>query len=151
MLVAECQPPLHARIDVAFQDLLSRIYLRLQNSKVIRNLAHPDNPVITKTASDSNVGELQSHSKEALEKINELDKEENNNADSAREVWDWIFKSDGFFKEFDEKLKQDEKRKALTEKAILITKGARTSSSGIIGVIGIANIPHRFYGEPSND
>jgi hypothetical protein len=106
MLVAECQPAFQERIDLVFRDLLSKIHFRLQFSKVIKNLAHPDKPAITKTDSDSNVVDLQTRCKEALDKLSELDKSENDNPDAARSAWDWIFKSDGYFKEFDEKKKR---------------------------------------------
>lgn len=151
MLVQECQPAYQARIDVVFRELLSKLHFRLQFSKVIKNLAHPDKPPITKTDADSNVVELQTRCKEALDKLKELDKVENNNADAARTAWDWIFKSDGFFKEFDEKAKQEEKTKALIEKAALIGNGARTSTDGVIGLSGVINTSHKFYGDPSHD
>lgn len=151
MLVAECQPAYQARIDVVFRELLSKIHYRLQFSKVIKNLAHPDKPAITKTDSDSNVVELQTRCKEALDKLKELDKSENDNPDAARTAWDWIFKSDGYFKEFDEKVKREEKAKALLEKAALVGNGARTSMAGVIGMSGVANIGHKFYGDPPHD
>jgi hypothetical protein len=147
MLVAECQPAFQQRIDTAFRELLSKLYYRLLFSKIIRNLAHPDKPPITKTDSDSNVVELQNRCKEAFDKLKELDKVENNNADAARSPWDWIFRSEGFFKEFDDRVKQDEKEKALIEKAALVGKGARTSLAGVIGTVGVANIGHKFFGD----
>lgn len=104
MLVAECLPAHQSRIDVAFRELLTRIYNRLISNKEIRNLAHPDKPLITKTSSDTNVVELQTRCKEALDKLMELDKQENNNSSAARAAWDWIFRSDGFFKDYDDNL-----------------------------------------------
>jgi len=151
MLVAECQPAYQARIDVAFRELLSKIHYRLQFSKVIRNLAHPEKPAITKTDSDNNVVDLQTRCKEALDKLKELDKSDNENPEAARSAWDWVFKSDGFFKEFDEKVKKEEKAKALLEKAALVGNGARTSMAGVIGASGIANLGHKFYGDSTND
>jgi len=88
MLVAECQPVYQDRSDVAFRELLSKIYVRLKYSKVIRNLAHPAKPQITKSLSDSNVVELENRCGEALEKLKELDKAENNSAEAARLQWD---------------------------------------------------------------
>lgn len=100
MLVAECQPSYKARIDVAFADLLANIKSRLEVSKVIRNLAHPDQPMLTRTTNDENVQVLLEKIDSALEQIETLDDAENEKA--ARSVWDWVFKSDGFFKEFDD-------------------------------------------------
>ena len=151
MLVAECQPVYHARIDIAFRELLNNLGPRLLYSKTIRNLAHPERPAITKTESDSNFVELHLRISEALAKLEELEKPGNDNTDSARSVWEWIFKSDGFFGEFDDKRKEEEKEKALLGKAFMIGQGAHTSVSGKIGPIGIPNIAHKFYGDSSKD
>lgn len=152
MLVKECQPAYQERIDVMFRELLLKIHDRLQITMAILNLAHPDKPPITKTNTDSNVVELQTRCKEALDKLKELDKQENDNADAARSAWDWIFRSKGFFNEFDEKVKQEEaKTKALIEKAGLIGSGARTSEAGVIGLSGVPNVAHKFYGETPHD
>ena len=94
---------------------------------------------------------MQTQCKEALDKLKELDKSENENADAARTAWDWIFRSDGFFKEFDDKVKQEEKTKALIEKAALIGNGARTSVAGVIGLSGVGNVAHKFYGDTPHD
>lgn len=102
MLVAEVQPPFGERIDVVFRSLLDELKARLANSKVIRNLAHPDQPKITRSDNDANVYELLAKVGDALDKLEKLDAAENNSCASARSVWDWIFKSDGFLKEFDE-------------------------------------------------
>ena len=88
---------------------------------------------------------------EALDQLASLDKSDNNNVESARSVWDWIFKSDGFFADFDTEKKAEAKRNALLAKAALVGSGARTSPSGILGAIGVANVPHTFYGEESVD
>ncbi|MEI8138562.1 MAG: hypothetical protein WCI03_01700 [bacterium] len=150
MLVSECQPNYHQRIDVAFRELLTNLKIRLLGSKRICNLAHPDKPAITKTEADSNVVALLVHVQEALAELSELDKTENNNADSARTRWDWVFKSDGFFKEFDDKRKDEEKKKALLEKAALVGNGVRTSSAGVLGAIGVVNVAHKFYGSSNH-
>src|SRR5205085_5621483 len=74
---------------------------RLCLDKVIRNLAHPDRPKLTRTANDTNVLELETRVGEALDQLRTLDAKEAGNARSARPVWDWIFKSDGFFAQYD--------------------------------------------------
>ncbi|MCK9589955.1 MAG: hypothetical protein M0Q93_11425, partial [Terrimicrobiaceae bacterium] len=148
MLIAECQPAYDERIDNAFRVLLKKIKDRLLWKKVIQNLAHPDKPAITRTASDQNVIDLEAQLSDALDQLATLDKEESDNVDSARAVWDWIFKSDGFFADFDRDQKQqDEKKKSLLEKAVLVGAGARTSPAGILGSIGIANAAHGFHGD----
>jgi hypothetical protein len=153
MLVAECQPAHAARIDEAFRSLLQKLDGRLASSKVIRNLAHPDKPVLTRTDADRNVIDLHERIKEALARLNKLDASSANNADSAREVWDWIFQSDGFFTDFDEEREdeEEEKKKALLEKAALVGAGAKTSPAGVLGSIGVQNVPHRFYGPTEVD
>ena len=62
--------------------------------------------------------------------------------------WDWIFQSDGFFREYDEKKEKREKQARLEKLAAIIESGtARTSSLGVIGSVGVINPPHRFYGD----
>jgi hypothetical protein len=152
MLAAECQPTFDQRIDNAFCELLRAIKDRLTWNKVIRNLAHPDKPAITKTNADDNVVELEKRIAEALDQLATLDSSDANDAKSARQVWDWIFKSDGFFAEYDEKKAQEEKRtRALVEKAALISAGARTSSTGVIGSVGVVNPAHSFHGDENLD
>lgn len=102
MLIAEVQPQYNQRIDVAFRALLEELKPRLEHSKVIRNLAHPDQPMITRSDNDSNVCELLARVDDAIAKLEELDSVANHTLESTRSAWDWIFKSDGFFKEFDE-------------------------------------------------
>ena len=151
MLVVECQPVCRERIDVAFRELLAKLKDRLTCNKLIRNLADPAKPAITRTAADQNVIDLQTRITEALDQLATLDKADANNANSARAVWDWIFKSDGFFAEFDAKCTDEEKQKSLLVKAALIGFGARTSPSGVLGAIGVANVAHRFHGEDTMD
>ena len=147
MLVAECQSSYDARIDCAFRTLLEKLKTRLTFDKVIRNLAHPGRPAITKTDSDENVVEFLEHIGEAISQLLPLDRTENDNEESARKAWDWIFKSDGFFKEFDDEKREKDKKDALLAKAAQIGLGAKTSPLGVIGSVGIANMAHKFYGD----
>ncbi|MDQ8184263.1 hypothetical protein [Pelagicoccus sp. SDUM812002] len=143
MLVAECQPNTVLRLDEAFRELLENAKNRLRYDKVIRNLAHPDQPELTRSDSDSNVEELEHKIDDALDQLAVLDSVEGNNERSTRSAWDWVFKTDGYFREF------DEKQARLEEKVGLINSGSASTSS--IGVIvsagGVDNQPHRFYGE----
>ncbi len=100
MLVAERQPKHSLRIDKAFRNLLQKLETQLKNSKIIRNLAHPDTPKITRTSNDANVCSLLDKIQEALEKLEKLDEDDCSQSD-ARKAWDWVFKSDGFFSDFD--------------------------------------------------
>jgi len=149
MLTHECLPYYEERIDVAFRRLLEAMETRLKTNKVINNLAHPDQPALTRTESDNNVNELEEKVIEALDYLRPLDEAENNDRTNARRAWDWIFKSNGFFKEFDDVEDEKEaKEKSLRAKAELLSKGAaRTSSLGVIGSSGVANQPHQFYGD----
>jgi hypothetical protein len=147
MLVVECQPPYRDRIDVAFRELLQQLRNRLRWNKVIRNLAHPEKLPITRSTNDQNVVNLETRLSEALDELANLDKLAEDNLASARSRWDWIFKSDGFFPEFDTERAQEEKRKSLLAKADLIANGARTSATGVLGATGVANLAHRFYGQ----
>lgn len=105
MLVDECQPPFRHRIDQAFRELLEALAERLENDKTILNRAHPDKPMLTRSTSDANVLALQEKIQEALEQIETLDSPNNDSQEAARKVWDWVFKSDRFFNEFDEATK----------------------------------------------
>ncbi|XHR27500.1 MAG: cyclic GMP-AMP synthase DncV-like nucleotidyltransferase [Chthoniobacteraceae bacterium] len=151
MLVAECQPPYRERIDQAFRDLVTNLKNRLFWNKVIRNLAHKDKPAITRTDADQNVVDLEARLGEAAQQLNTLDGTDANNMDSARKVWDWIFKSDGFFAAFDETKKKEEKEQSLLAKAALIGNGANTSPLGVLGSFGVTNQAHAFYGEEYMD
>lgn len=106
MLVSECQPDHDSRIDLVFRNLLENIDDRLGKSKIIRNLAHPDQPMITRGDNDANVQALSDKIVEAIEEMETLDDQDNDNLGAARQVWDWIFKSDGYFKEYDESVKE---------------------------------------------
>lgn len=147
MLVVECQLAFHDRIDLAFRRLLEELKDRLESDKVILNLAHPDEPAITRTDTDNNVVEFLAKIEEALEKLEILDDSENQNTKSARDAWEWIFQSDGFFLEYDKKKEAREKTARLETLAATINSGtAKTSSFGIIGSVGVPNLPHRFHG-----
>jgi len=148
MLVAECQPAYGDRIDNVFRSLLEKLDDRLTNSKVIRNLAHPERPALTRTLADQNVIDLHKRIKEALDQLRKLDSSSADNVESARVTWDWIFQSDGFFAAFDAERDAEakEKKQALLEKAALVGAGARTSQYGVLGAMGVQNLPHRFYG-----
>jgi hypothetical protein len=148
MVVAECQPAFHQRIDLAFRRLLEELKDRLEVDKVIRNLAHPDQPALTRTDSDQNVEDLLEKIEEALDKLAVLDSPDHQDNKSAREAWDWIFQSDGFFSDFDKKSEESANAARLEGMAGLINSGlARTSALGVIGTVGAANPPHRFYGD----
>jgi hypothetical protein len=102
MLSAECQETFFEKTDEAFRELLKNIASRLEKSKIIKNLAHPDKPEITKTDNDTNVNNLKDKIETAIDKLAVLD---NHDCDrkTARKVWDWIFMSDGYFDDFNDK------------------------------------------------
>ena len=71
----------------------------------------------------------------------------------AREAWDWVFQSDGFFEAYD---KDSAKTRALFSKAALVNAGlASTNRAGVIvpTVVGagVPNLAHRFYGDDSDE
>lgn len=148
MLIHECLPEYSDRIDVAFRSLLEAIKNRLATNKVIINLAHPDQPLLTRGTEDDNVVELEEKVDEALDLLIGLDCDDNNNRTTARSAWDWVFRSDGFFKEIDDAKDAKVKEESLRKKAELLSSGkAKTSVMGAIGSIGVSNLPHKFYGE----
>lgn len=148
MLVVESQPAHHDRIDLAFRRLLENLKKRLKADKVILNLAHPDKPAITRGEADENVTELLAKIDEALERLVSLDDTDNQTTKCARDAWDWVFQSDGYFLEYDRKKEEREKTARLESLATKINSGtARTSCAGVIGSIGVPNLPHSFYGD----
>lgn len=104
MLAVECQPRYSTRIDRAFLGLLEKLEERLEDSKVILNLAHPDKPAITRTDEDDNVCNLLDKTREALDEHLVVLDEADCTQDKARSAWDWVFKSDGLFAEQDAEL-----------------------------------------------
>lgn len=143
MLVSECQPVFSERVDEAFRELLEEIQERLRYNKVIRNLAHPERPRLTRSDSDSNVEELADKVANALQELSSLDQPDRDDEKSARSSWDWVFKTDGFFKDY------DAKQSRLVKKITLInSQKAKTNPAGVItSAAGVANTPHQFYGE----
>jgi hypothetical protein len=150
MLVEECLPTYYERVDEAFYWLLSKLKNRLALSLEIENRAQTTIPKdkLTKSVKDSNMVELQKRVGEALDKLLIL-----HHPDctlyQAREAWDWVFQTNGFFEAYD---KDGKKAHALFGKVALINAGvAATDKSGIVVAasvgLGISNKPHSFYGD----
>jgi hypothetical protein len=102
MLAVECSSYCD-RIDEAFRGLLQKLKDRLLVSLEVDNLADENVPKakLTKTTADANMVELRNRVEEALGKIEVLDDDDCTKKD-ARQAWDWVFKSDGFFDEYDD-------------------------------------------------
>ena len=151
MLVAECFQ-FCEREDEAFYQLLVNLKNRLFWNLVIVNLADENVPKanLTKTSQDQNVIDLREKVNEAINELAILFKSSCTKED-ARRAWDWVFQSDGFFKELEEKEKAEAKRQELLAKASLINSGsAATTTAGrivTVGSAGVANAAHSFYGE----
>lgn len=118
MLVVECQPAYDERIDRAFRDLLENIASRLRASKIIRNLAHPEQPAITRGDSDPNVEALQDKVEEVLAKLANLV-----DLESARDAWEWVFQSDGYFEKHDAAIADSSVQKALARRDSAVQLG----------------------------
>jgi hypothetical protein len=151
MLIAECFQ-FYEREDEAFYQLLVRLKNRLFWNLAIVNLADENYPQakLTKTSQDQNVVDLRDRINDALVELAVLFKSDCKPED-ARRAWDWVFQSDGFFKELEEKEKAEAKRQELLAKAALINSGrAATTTAGrivTVGSVGVANAAHSFYGE----
>ena len=109
MLTVECHK-YSKRTDKAFRNLLESLDSRLQYSLEVENLADTDTPKakLTRTCSDSNMMELRDRISEALGKLETLDNDDCSKAE-ARAAWDWVFKSDGFFDDYDDGFGSDGK------------------------------------------
>jgi hypothetical protein len=152
MLVEECAPSSYERDDEAFYWLLSKLKNRLEFNLVVENRAQSKTPrdKLTKTTSDENMVELRTRIGEALAKLLVLHRSDCTQK-QAREAWDWVFQSDGYFEAYD---KDAAKAHALFSKAALVRAGlASTTSSGVIvsafAGAGVPNQAHKFYGDDS--
>jgi hypothetical protein len=153
MLVEECAPSYYERDDEAFYWLLSKLKTRLATSLEVENRAQTKTPrdKLTKSASDANMVELRTRVGEALDKLLVLHRSDCTK-EQAREAWDWVFQSDGYFEAYD---KDSAKAHALFSKAALVNAGlASTNGSGVIVSAlvgaGVPNLAHRFYGDDSD-
>jgi hypothetical protein len=153
MLVEECAPSYYEREDEAFYWLLSKLKSRLAISLEVENRAQTKTPKdeLTKSTKDANMVELQTHVSEALDKLLVLHRSECTKQ-QAREAWDWVFQSDGYFEAYD---KDSAKAHALFSKAALVKAGvASTNGCGVIvptlAGAGVSNLAHKFYGDDSN-
>ncbi len=150
MLVDECFPAGYKRSDEACYWMLSSLKTRLTFNLEVENRAQTKYPKdkLTKSASDSNMVELRKRVGEALDKLAVLHRSDCTKA-QAREAWDWVFQSDGFFEAYD---KDSVKAVALFANNALVRAGlATTRPSGILTAAGVTagapNIAHKFYGE----
>ena len=155
MLVEECAPSYYERDDEAFYWLLSKLKTRLATSLEVENRAQTKspqgqaapNPRTTRTWSNCALA-LAKHSTNCwcLHR-SDCTKQQ------AREAWDWVFQSDGFFVAYD---KDSAKAHALFSKAALVNAGvASTNGSGVIVSAlvgaGVPNLAHKFYGDDSDE
>ena len=146
MLVEECYPSNYERDDEAFYWLLARLKRRLALSLEVENRAQTKYPrdKLTKTANDANMVELRKRVGEALDKLAVLHKLDCTKKE-AREAWDWVFQSDGFFEAYDKDAK--EAVELFARHALIKANLASVGSTGLISVVGSAIKPHKFYGE----
>jgi hypothetical protein len=150
MLVDECAPSYYERDDEAFYWLLSKLKARLAMNLEVENRAQTKAPrdKLTKSTSDANMVEFRTRVGDALDKLVVLHRSDCT-LKQAREVWDWVFQSEGFFEAFD---KDSTKAHALFSKAALIRAGlASTNCAGVINPpligSGVPNLAHKFYGD----
>lgn len=154
MLVEECAPSYYERDDEAFYWLLSKLKTRLSVNLEVENRAQTKTPrdKLTKSASDANMVEFRKRVGEALDKLVVLHHSDCTKK-QAREAWDWVFQSEGFFDAYD---KDSAKARALFGKAALVNAGvASTNGSGVLFPAlvsaGVPNLAHKFYGDDSDE
>lgn len=100
MLVAELSRAFDPRLDLAFYNLLTALSFRLLISKEVSNLAHPDEPKITRAVADENMVALKAKVDEALVALHSLTSNSNAATSDARAAWERVFNTD-FFADFD--------------------------------------------------
>jgi hypothetical protein len=134
------------RDDECFYHLLKEISDTLTWNLHVYNEADSNLPKeeLTESAADPAMLLLRDKLQQALVKLNDLHLI-NCSLEDARKAWDWFFRTDGHFADFDSQQATLSKLKA---KADLLKSGnAFTNSSGAIGSTGVANLAHGFYGE----
>lgn len=104
MLVDECFERSYKRDDKAFYFLLLNLCERLQKSKSVCNRAQKNatQDSLTKSEEDANMVELHQHVEEALNQLKIL-WDDKCTLSQARAAWDWIFQTNGFFHDFDQR------------------------------------------------
>jgi hypothetical protein len=102
MLADECFERSAERDDKAFYILLEGLYKRLQGNLVVYNRAQAKAPQdeLTRTENDESMVELRLHIWEALTTLSVIWNDKCTK-ESAREAWEWVFQTDGFFYAFD--------------------------------------------------
>lgn len=98
MLADECFERSHDRDDKSFYFLLLNIHERLNRSRIIVNRAQRPGAQLplTKSEADENVVELHQHVGEALKQLEFL-WDEGCSLAQARDAWEWVFQTGGFF------------------------------------------------------
>lgn len=101
MLAVECFSPAD-RVDVTFRELLRSVDRRLKANLEVENLADEGSPKakLTKSKADPNMVQLRDRTSEALGKLEVLDTADCDKA-AARAVWDWVFRTDEYFADYD--------------------------------------------------
>ena len=103
MLVDEKLPD-YERDDECFYYLINAINTRLHNHSMEVNNRADDSLLttekLTESDNDADIRELRNRTDEALQKLQVLH-EHDCTPEQAKKVWDWVFKSDGFFDDDD--------------------------------------------------
>ncbi len=104
MLADECFERSYGRDDKAFYFLLLNLRERLQKSKSVCNRAqkHSTQDSLTKSDEDANMVELHQRVGDALNQLKILWNEKCTQS-QARTAWDWVFQTNGFFLDFDQR------------------------------------------------
>ena len=98
--------PNYDRDDECFYYLLDGLKDRLKWNLRVFNSADLSEE-LTKSAEDADMITLRKKIDEALSKLSILHEEDCTRGD-ARKAWDWVFKSDGFFDDFDSDSEDDD-------------------------------------------
>jgi hypothetical protein len=117
MLAEECFKAVQDRDDEAFYNLLQSLKTRLDQNLVVYNRAQNKDlkDVLTKSLSDGNMIELRDHIGEALSELKSIT-DDDCIKKSARKAWEWVFQSDGFFKDYDDKQDESDKKERIAFK-----------------------------------
>jgi len=146
MLCCECFVPAE-RLDIALKNTIGTIADRLESSQAIHNLAQADGSqdMLTRTAHDTSVIQLQQRLREAMATLSEIGQSTCTES-GACEAWDAVFVPKKSFSDYAGE--SSPKKESLESKiSVLLGGNAKTSSDGRIGREGIENKPHKFYAD----
>lgn len=117
MLADECFSTGYTRDDEAFYRFLTALKTRLATNLEVENRAQTGaRDKLTKGTADANMVELRKRVGEAVDKLMVLESSSCTKK-AAREAWDWVFQTEGFFEAYDANDEAESEKRGIAESA----------------------------------